>query len=299
MDHPAASIGHCAKVELISCLMHALAISSTALLFFFRVRAIFDRNKLVVAFFALLWVMVVAGTLAVIPGVAGANIGPTNYCMLIKSEPYVATAAVIPLVNDTLVFLAISWRLMECAHAEMSVRTGLRILAFGDHLLPLSKALLQDGQMYYLYSLDSCSHPSLANIFSRTTVTAGIMTVIMHFVHVVPAAYKTMFTIPNVTVMSMMAGRVFRNTKFGHFKESSISTSSILFSLGDQKNRNTPPRSAAIPPTGTVQFTNWEETSRNTQSLEIPVEVTVQSEHWRKGSDGKYVDQKSGYSEVV
>jgi len=125
------------------------------------------------------------------------------------------------------------------------------------------------------------------------------MTVIMHFVHVVPAVYKTMFTIPNVTVMSMMAGRVFRNTKFGHFKESSISTSSILFSPGDQKNKNPLPHNAAILPTRAVQFTNWEEAPRNTQSLEIPVEVTVPSEHWRKESDGKYVDQKLGYSEVV
>jgi len=134
-----------------------LAVSSNALLFFFRIRAIFDRNKSVVAFFALLWVMVFAGSLLAIPGIAATNIGPTNYCMITKVESYVVAAVMIPLANDTLVFLAISWRLMECSQAEISMKTGFRILAFGHYLLPLSKALLQDGQMYYLYDLGRCT----------------------------------------------------------------------------------------------------------------------------------------------
>jgi len=97
--------------------------------------------------------MVLTGSLVAIPGVTATNIGLTNYCMITKVESYVAAAVMIPLANDTLVFLAISWRLMEYAQAEISMKTGFRILAFGHFLLPLSKALLQDGQMYYLYDL--------------------------------------------------------------------------------------------------------------------------------------------------
>jgi len=137
-------------VETVSSGLVSLAISSTALLMFLRVRAVFNRNKYVVAFFAFMWTAVLVGSLTTIPGTGGGNIGPTNYCVVTKAEPYLATAAVIPLVNDTLVFFAISWRLMQDAHMENSIETRIRILAFGEYLLPLSKALLRDGQVYYL-----------------------------------------------------------------------------------------------------------------------------------------------------
>jgi len=71
--------------------------------------------------------------------------------MVIHVEPYVASASIVMLVNDTLVFLAITWKLMGNARIDSSIRTGFRILAFGEYMPALSKALLQDGQAYYLY----------------------------------------------------------------------------------------------------------------------------------------------------
>jgi len=143
------------------------------------------------------------------------------------------------------------------------------------------------------------SYLLIVNIHIRATVIASLMNVIMVFVNAVPASYRTMFTIPNVVLVSMMAGRVFRNTKFGHFKESSISTSNILFSQDGQKNGNTPPSSPAIP-LRTLQFANREETSSFTQSSTIPIEVALHSEHWKKELDGKCIDQKLlGHSEIV
>jgi len=142
-------------------------------------------------------------------------------------------------------------------------------------------------------------YPSIINIHIRVTVIASLMNVIMVFVNAVPAAYRTMFTIPSVVLMSMMAGRVFQNTKFGHFKESSISTSNILSSQNGQKNGNTPPSSPAIS-LRTLQFANREETSRFTQSSTIPIEVALHSEHWKRELDGKCIDQKLvGHSEIV
>jgi len=138
------------KVERAANYLYPLAIASTALLFFFRVRAVYNRNRYVVAFFSFMWLAVLAGGLTTIRGVLGVNIGPTNYCVIAKVEPYVASAAIIALVNDTLVFLAITWRLMGHAHADNSIGTGFRIFTFGDYMPALSKALLQDGQVYYL-----------------------------------------------------------------------------------------------------------------------------------------------------
>jgi len=103
-----------------------------------------------VAFFAFMWLAVLAGCLTMPQGIAGTNIGPTEYCTIASFQPYVSAATLIPLVNDTLVFLAISWRLMRNAHAENSLGTKFRTLAFGHYLPSLSKALLQDGQAYYL-----------------------------------------------------------------------------------------------------------------------------------------------------
>jgi len=148
---PAIITEHCTKIVTVSLWTFPLAIASTTLLFFFRVRALFNRNKPVVAFFGFMWIAVLAGNLTGPWGIVGTKIGSTNYCMITHVEPYVASASIITLVNDTLVFLAITWRLMRHAHVDNSIRTGIKVLAFGEYMPTLSKALLQDGQAYYLY----------------------------------------------------------------------------------------------------------------------------------------------------
>ena len=102
-----------------------------------------------------MWLAVLAGSLTSIPGVVGGSIRLTNNCPDVYVRPYAAATGIIPLANDTLVFLAIAWRLMKNANADKKnnlnpIKTGFKILAFGDYLLPLSKAVLQDGQAYYL-----------------------------------------------------------------------------------------------------------------------------------------------------
>ena len=151
--YPAMITEHCMKFLMVGHWTYPLAVAGTALLFFLRVRAVFNRNKFVVAFFVFMWIAVLAGNLTTAWGVVGAKIGSTNYCTIIHVEPYVAFASVITLVNDTLVFLAITWNLMGHAYVNNSIRTGFRILAFGEYMPALSKALLQDGQAYYLYVL--------------------------------------------------------------------------------------------------------------------------------------------------
>ena len=129
-----------------------MAVSATALLFFFRVRAVFNQNKFIVAFFALMWLAVLAGCIMGAHGVTGSNIGTTDYCMNVGIEGYIAPGGIIPLINDTLVFLAISYRLTADTHRDYSLRDGISIkaLVLGDCLPSFSRAFLQDGQAYYL-----------------------------------------------------------------------------------------------------------------------------------------------------
>ncbi|KAF9567211.1 hypothetical protein CPC08DRAFT_617773, partial [Agrocybe pediades] len=193
-----AHFGNCAVFEKVVCALFPVAIPSTALLFFFRLRAVFDGNKYVIGFFAFMWVAVLAACITVTRGVTGINIGPTKYCLNAALEDYVSSAAIVPLINDTFIFFAISWRLMTNTHVDYNVRTGVKTLMYGDYLPAFSKTLFQDGQMYYL-----------------TTVSTNLLTVIMLYAGSVPITYRTMFTVPNIALMNIMACRVFRNTKLG------------------------------------------------------------------------------------
>ncbi|KAF8898069.1 hypothetical protein CPB84DRAFT_1748075 [Gymnopilus junonius] len=185
-----ARAGNCPRFEKIVCALFPIAIPATSLLFFFRVRAVFDGNKYVIAFFAFTWLAVLGGCITVTRGVTGINI------------------AIIPLVNDTLVFLAISFRLMTNTHVDLNLKSGVKTVLSGAYLPAFSKTLFQDGQIYYL-----------------TTVTTNLMTVIMLYIGTVPITYRTMFTVPNITLMNIMACRVFRNTKFGIFRGEAATSS--------------------------------------------------------------------------
>jgi hypothetical protein len=106
-----------------------------------------------------LWLAVLGGCLTLIVGVFKA-IMPVNpasnmiaICLDSGISRFAAAADIIPLINDTLVFLAISWRLSCNSYDPYTLRSGIRFLIFGDYLPVFSKALLQDGQAYYLLAI--------------------------------------------------------------------------------------------------------------------------------------------------
>jgi len=260
-----AHAGNCPKFEKVVCALYPVAIPATSLLFFFRVRAVFDSNKLVIAFFAFMWLAVVGGCITVTRGVTGINIGPTDYCLNAALEPYVSAAAIIPLVNDTLVFFAISFRLMTNTHVEFNLRTGVKTLISGAYLPAFSKTLFQDGQVYYL-----------------TTVTTNLLTVIMLYIYAVPITYRTMFTVPNITLMNIMACRVFRHTKFGMFKETSISSNKLM-----SRGETTP--SSVIP----LAFRKGNSQNR-TAVPEVEITKTIEHDYDLSDKESRYTH--SGYT---
>ena len=144
----------CNALEKTMDVFYALAIIFSSLLFFFRAQAVFDKNIWAVAFFSCSWLAVVAGCVAYLVKLGGVKIGP-GFCEVVGAvnpvNPYAAAAIIIPLVNDTLVFLAITWCLFR--DSRRTLRDRVRVLTFYDYLLVLSKAMLQDGQAYYLLVL--------------------------------------------------------------------------------------------------------------------------------------------------
>ncbi|KAJ7900893.1 hypothetical protein B0H13DRAFT_2336310 [Mycena leptocephala] len=189
----------CASLSTFIGVCYILAVPSTCLLFFLRARAIYHKNTILVLFFFILWLSVL-GTAALVPIVATtANIGTTDYCIDIAVKPYASAATITPLVHDTIIFLAISWRLFGNSHVN---RRNFRAFVTGEYLPQFSKAFLKDGQLYYL-------HVSLVAVTSNTLVT------VMLYNTSVALAYRTMFTVCNIMVTNAMACHVFRNTKFG------------------------------------------------------------------------------------
>jgi len=200
----------CVLGQLLANICYAIAVPANCLLFFLRARAIFNRNPYLVMILFVLWLSVL-GTGAVMPsGIFGGNIGPTPYCLTTSAKPYVGAIGITPVIHDTAVFFAISWRLFGNSQGGHGLGGNIRAFLTGEYLPQFSKAVLKDGQLYYL-----------------SAVTVNLLTVIMFYNHDVAESYRTMFTVCNIMITNCMACLVFRNTKFGYHKRV-VTTSELM-----------------------------------------------------------------------
>ena len=77
------------------------------------------------------------------------HIAPTKKCASTRNE-YLQLPSIVTTVSDTLVFLAITYRLAADTVTEETFCGWLRTILQGRGLYSLSKALMQSGQCYYL-----------------------------------------------------------------------------------------------------------------------------------------------------
>ena len=125
--------------------------SFTTLLFFIRVRATYQNARWVTIIFGTLWLAVTGGSTADV-FYHNVNIGPTKYCIVKDLPRYGQVATILPLINDTLVFLAITYRLTGRQLISTSTKREhwFRVLVKGEYIPDFSRAVLRDGQAYYL-----------------------------------------------------------------------------------------------------------------------------------------------------
>ena len=147
---PSSMHGSCQPVLLILSCSYLLALSGTAALFFFRVRAVYDGSKVIIVIFGILWLATLGAAMTFPFSVKGGHLGTTDYCLLSSVSPVVAAAGIINTCSDTLVFLAISWRIARHNATGETWREHFRSFYKGDGLPGISKILLQSGQAYYL-----------------------------------------------------------------------------------------------------------------------------------------------------
>ncbi|KZP29583.1 hypothetical protein FIBSPDRAFT_1038876 [Athelia psychrophila] len=188
-------VSDCHALSKIFAAFLQLTLHSNNLLFFYRVRAVYSNSLRVTLFFGLCY-MVVLVTCVFVPSTLNAiHIGPTEYCVESETKPWIASLATIcNVVNDTLVFLAISYRIAFTSIGSADRRSALQRFFRGDGAPRVFKELLQNGQLYYL---------------------ATIVTSIAHIILGLTTGYGTALTIPVVVVQHVMTCRVHRAVILG------------------------------------------------------------------------------------
>jgi len=164
-----------------------------------------------VAFFAFLWVATLGGSITVPFAIEGAHIGPTNHCINTGVKPFSSTGVIIATVNDTLVFLFITYRLLADTTYDDSWRGRFRSFFQGKGLPAFSQSLLQSGQEYYLITVGG-------NILTMGMILAPAS---------LPPVFHAMFTVPNMALNNAMACRVYRDIKFGHISSTSTTVRTL------------------------------------------------------------------------
>ncbi len=130
---------------------YPLAVPGSCLLFFFRAKAVYGPHRLIVILFGLLWIAVLASCITVPFGGGAINIGDTRYCLTSELKAYTGAAGIVPTVHDTVVFLAVSYKLMSHSFVEPTgFRGNVQTFTLGTHLPAFSRALFRDGQLYYM-----------------------------------------------------------------------------------------------------------------------------------------------------
>ncbi|KZP23848.1 hypothetical protein FIBSPDRAFT_447659 [Athelia psychrophila] len=148
-----AKFDSCRGIGRIICILYGISAPATALLFCFRVSAIYLNSRIMVAFFTLGW-LAVTGCRAydAYLGMLKFSSGPDRSCgIILPANGKIDAVSYVSLaVYDTVVYLAISWRLSSEPMTGSHWQARLSSFVSGTGLYRLSRTLLRDGQFYYL-----------------------------------------------------------------------------------------------------------------------------------------------------
>ncbi|KAH8094631.1 hypothetical protein BXZ70DRAFT_1009927 [Cristinia sonorae] len=195
-----------------------IAETTTSLLFLHRIRAIFFGERLIVAFFALLWITVVGTSISVpITTVLSPRIflfasqsrTEVVYCDMRFKTHYVPLSVVVTAAAfDMFVFMFISWRLVRNmrfarTRSDNGSRTSLcweylKTWCGGDNLPALSRTIFRGGRKYYL-------HTVTLDIFILCVVSEGFTSISSNNI-----VFALLFI--ELSLKNIFACRLFRET---------------------------------------------------------------------------------------
>ncbi|KZP26067.1 hypothetical protein FIBSPDRAFT_1041121 [Athelia psychrophila] len=146
-----APVGNCKTIAALTGVCSTVGVASTSYLFFLRVRAVYSQSKNITALFGALWFATTVLSIATnaLEALGAERIPFTAYCTE-TSVKFDSLPSISTFVHDTIVFLAISYRLAADSMAADDWRSRLLSITTGKGLLSFSRSLMRHGQLYYL-----------------------------------------------------------------------------------------------------------------------------------------------------
>jgi len=206
-----APIGNCAVLQWVEGIFFEIGVPATSFLFFFRVMAIYNRSRIVTILFGFICLGIVGLSILIMLGIRGIRIPYTRRCTEGLAHTYTTAPIILTAVYDTLIFLAITCRLLSFSMVGATWRAKVKSFFTGAGLHQLSKALLQSGQAYYF-----------------VTIGVAILAVALILSPSIPRELHPILGTAYFALGSAMACRVFRAVLLGVIKEPQLSTSQML-----------------------------------------------------------------------
>ena len=149
MTFPDSQIHHCNFMIKMGNASFVLSRMSTAFLMYFRMCAVYNMNKFVVFFFGFTWLSVIGGASTTFAGIEPAYNEHTKHCDCMIKHRFVIATSVIDFVNDTLILLAIMYKLGMTGIRRSPASQLSSAWKPTGHLQSFVRAFLQDSQIYY------------------------------------------------------------------------------------------------------------------------------------------------------
>ncbi|KZP26797.1 hypothetical protein FIBSPDRAFT_819071 [Athelia psychrophila] len=179
----------------------AVSVSCTSLLFLLRIRAVYLKSRFIMILFGTFWLVTVALNILQTASMHGEIIPGTEICTIIGTK-YFMLPSISTFVNDTLIFLAITFRLCSNALTDESWRSRFLSVVKGKGMYRLSRSLLLSGQIYYLTVI----------VFFIANMVVMVSPLIPTADHFITAMVLSGFT-------NIMACRVFRGVALGMMED--------------------------------------------------------------------------------
>ncbi|KAF9531345.1 hypothetical protein CPB83DRAFT_848883 [Crepidotus variabilis] len=168
--------------EFLTFLSVALVLNVSAItsLFTLRLCAVYNMHKLILILYGILWLAGIGLMARFVEAFRAVPIGESGFCLEVVNGSFLAPLLTALLFNDTLIFVLITYRVyMMYLKSGAPISRRLSLFCFGTSLPLLTKALLQDSQLYCLVSVLS---KALSTYFAYKYQGPLQMFVVVHMV---------------------------------------------------------------------------------------------------------------------